>query len=85
MNTPYAPTQVTHPNKTTVRTALQVLVGLAAIVPLVITDLGVPATGGVVVTVLGIAAAVTRIMALPEVDRLLSQFGLGAEPNDERL
>lgn len=83
MTSPTPPSQVAYPAKALLRTVIQVLVGLAAIAPFLIDDLGIKATGGFVVTVLGVAAALTRVMAIPAVDRLLSSFGLGAEPGDK--
>lgn len=78
-----APSQVAYPAKAVVRTAIQVLVGLAAIAPFLVADLGLPATSGLVAGALGVAAALTRIMAIPAVDRMLSGMGLGAEPNSK--
>lgn len=82
MTPPYAPSQVAYPAKAVVRTAIQVLVGLAAIAPFLVNDLGVSATGGLVAGALSVAAALTRIMAIPAVDRMLSGMGLGAEPKE---
>lgn len=79
---PVQPSQVAYPAKALLRTIIQVLIGLAAIAPFLINDLGISATSGLVVTVLGVAAALTRVMAIPAVDRLLSGFGLGAEPKN---
>jgi len=77
---PTAPSQVAYPAKTVVRTVVQMLIGLAAMAPFLADDLGLKTTGGVVAGALGVAAAVTRIMTIPAVDRLLSGMGLGAEP-----
>jgi hypothetical protein len=79
---PTPPSQVAYPAKAVVRTGIQVLVGLAAIAPFLVSDLGLGTTGGLVVGTLGVAAALTRVMAIPAVDRLLSGMGLGAEPGD---
>ena len=62
-------TQELHPWKTTVRTAFQLIVGLAAILPFIADDLG--ATAPWAVGVVGVAAAVTRVMALPQVEDFL--------------
>lgn len=80
MSTPNRPSQVAYPVKATLRTVIQILVGLAAIAPFLVADLGLPATGGLVAGALGVAAALTRIMAIPAVNRMLSGMGLGAEP-----
>jgi hypothetical protein len=79
-DSPMEPSQVVYPGKAVLRTVIQVLVGLAAIAPFLVADLGLPATSGLVAGALGIAAALTRIMAIPAVDRMLSGMGLGAEP-----
>lgn len=74
------PSQVTYPAKALLRTVIQVLIGLAAIAPFLVNDLGITATSGLVAGALGVAAALTRIMSIPAVNRLLSGVGLGAEP-----
>ena len=75
---------MTEANRRTIRTALQVLVGLAAAMPLLVHEAGLDASAwpwlGVV---LAVAAAVTRIMHLPEVDALLRRIGLGLATHDE--
>lgn len=82
MTTPVVPTQVAHPGKTVTRTVVQVAVGLAAIAPFLVGDLGLSTTGGLIAGALGVAAALTRIMAVPAVDQMLSGMGLGAEPSN---
>lgn len=82
MTQPILPSQVAYPEKAVVRTALQVFVGLAAIAPFLVTDLGLNTTGGLIAGALGVAAALTRIMAIPAVDRMLAGVGLGAEPKE---
>ena len=76
-----APTQVEHPWKATIRSVFQFLVALATLIPLI--ALGVyedpDASPAVVVQVLAVAAAITRVMAIPRVNDLLARFGLGAE------
>lgn len=83
MTNPVPPSQVAYPAKALLRTVVQVLVGLAAIAPFLVNDLGLETTGKVVAVVLGVAAAITRVMAIPAVDRLLSGFGLGSEPQSK--
>ncbi|WP_435744872.1 hypothetical protein [Nocardioides sp. SYSU DS0663] len=85
-------TQVRRPWRATVRTVFQALVGLAALAPLIAGGVeeatsydldGVP----FVVVALGAAAAVTRVMAIPEVEAFLRRFVpfLAAQPErDER-
>jgi len=65
-------TQTEHPWKATVRTVFQFLVGLAAILPLVADDLGGAAPWAA--AVVGVAAAVTRVMAIPAVEAFLERF-----------
>jgi hypothetical protein len=72
-----APTQARRPWRTTVRTGFQLLVAAAAVAPQVYEaaahqDAG--AAGGWAATGLGVAAAVTRVMALPVVDDFLAVF-----------
>ncbi len=66
------PTQVDYPWRATARTVFQALVGLCALVPLIVgTD--VPAAGAVAVA-LTVSGALTRIMAIPEVNDWLDKF-----------
>jgi hypothetical protein len=55
----------------TVRTVVQAAGSLAAALPLIVAASGVPETTEGVGVGLAVAAAVTRVMALPAVDRLL--------------
>ena len=78
-------TQTAYPWRATVRTAFQALVALAALAPLLIETTGLdveqlPWLVGVVAA----AAALTRIMALPQVESFLARFApwLAAEPKD---
>lgn len=70
------PTQVRRPWRSTLRTAFQALVALATLLPLVVS--GVYSSSAdypaVVVQVLGVAGAVTRVMALPGVENFLRRF-----------
>lgn len=73
------PTQVRRPWRSTLRTVFQALVGFAALAPLLAAAIE-DATGydlqGVpfVVVALAICAAVTRIMAVPQVEAFLRRF-----------
>jgi hypothetical protein len=58
-------------SRRTVRTVVQLLLGLAAGLPLLVHTAGLPDTLPGLGTVLAVAAAVTRLMALPAVDALL--------------
>lgn len=66
-------TQVQHPWRSTVRTVFQVGVALATLLPYVVTEAHISVTGGVA-QVVGVAAAVTRVMALPGVVEFLQRF-----------
>jgi len=66
-------TQVRHPWRATVRTGFAVAVALASLLPVVLVAGGLdtaPAAG----QVLAVAAAITRVMALPGVDEFLRRF-----------
>lgn len=81
MSTPTNPkpsqvTQARHPWRATVRTLVAFLIGLAAIWGLVIETAGVDPTLPVISSSVAIATAVTRILALPQVEALLRRTGL---------
>ena len=64
------PTQIEYPWRATARTIFQAFVGLCALVPLLVgTD--TPPVGAVAVA-LTVSAAVTRIMAMPQVNDWIS-------------
>jgi hypothetical protein len=67
------PTQVRHPWRTTIRTAFQIVVGIATLLPLVLAGVDIP-TGGKLAQVLAVAAGLTRVMAMPEVSTFLERF-----------
>lgn len=58
----------------TVRTVFQSALALAAGLPLLVHTAGLPDTLPGLGTILGAAAAITRLMALPAVDRWLPQW-----------
>ncbi|MFE6223042.1 hypothetical protein [Streptomyces sp. NPDC057854] len=58
----------------TVRTVFQTAVSVAAGMPLLLDASGIPETAPGVGVILAVAAAVTRLMALPLVDSLLPSF-----------
>jgi hypothetical protein len=73
------PTQIEYPWRATARTIFQAFVGLCALLPLILaTD--TPPVGAVAVS-LAVSGAVTRIMAIPEVNDWISAFvpWLGAQ------
>ncbi|MFH0243585.1 hypothetical protein ACGRHY_14420 [Streptomyces sp. HK10] len=59
------------PTRTTVRTVVQTAAALALLVPVLVDELGLPATVPWVAGALAVAAAVTRIMQVPAVQRWL--------------
>jgi hypothetical protein len=58
----------------TIRTTLQTALSLAAAAPLIVGASGVPETAWGVGAGLAVAAGVTRVMALPAVDKLLPSW-----------
>jgi hypothetical protein len=69
------PTQLRRPNRATIRTVFQALVALCAMAPVLVATTGLksdqlPWLAGV----LAAAAAVTRVMALPQVETFLRRF-----------
>jgi hypothetical protein len=75
------PTQVKHPNRTSVRTIFQGLIALAAITPLILTTAGIPVVGWAAILV-AVSGAITRVMALPGVENFLETYvpALAAKP-----
>lgn len=83
---PVPPTQVRRPWRTTVRTVFQLVLALATLLPFLVTgvygnDDDIPA---VVIQLLAVGAAITRVMALPQVEQFLKQFlpFLAAQPEE---
>ncbi|GAB2762185.1 hypothetical protein [Nocardioides pakistanensis] len=83
--TPMSASQVRRPWRATVRTAFQFLLAAAVLLPFIVEASGLdpqvyPWLGGI----LAVAAAVTRIMALPQVEAFLRRFApwLAADPDD---
>jgi hypothetical protein len=64
----------------TVRTVLAVVLALAAGLPLLVRTAGLPDTLPGLGTVLAVAAAITRVMALPTVDAWLPSWLKMAPP-----
>lgn len=79
------PTQTRHPWRATIRTAVAVVTALAAMLPFLVAASGVDETLAPVAGVLAIAAAITKVMALPQVGEFLARFvpWLAAAPADE--
>lgn len=78
-------TQEKYPWRAVARTVLQLTIGLAAAAPLIaaaITGDSTGAAGGALALFITASAAITRLMAVPYVNELLQQVGLGAEPKN---
>jgi hypothetical protein len=58
----------------TVRTVFQLTLSLAAVLPLLVSASGLDETLPPLALALAVAAAVTRVMALPAVEQLLQRF-----------
>ena len=80
-------TQVQHPWRAIVRTVVQLLVGLAAALPVFLDSSGIPETTAGVGVALAVAAVVTRVMANPSVESLLAMFApwLTAAPKSREV
>lgn len=83
-------TQTQHPARTVARTVFELLIALAVVVPLVLAELGFTDIAIFGVSVLAVCAAVTRVMAIPQVNDFLERFvpWLAPEPkprDDYRL
>lgn len=76
------PTQVRHSWRATVRTGIQTALGLAAAIPIVVTMSGADSHFAAAGTALLVAGAFTKVMAIPEINALLTKVGLGAEPHN---
>ena len=58
----------------TVRTAIQILVSVGALAPVLVPALGLSTTVGVGAAVIGVAAIVTRVTSTPEIAELLNKY-----------
>lgn len=85
MSTRIETTQARHPWRTTVRTVFAFIVALAAMLPGLVNAAGLDETAPWVAGLLAVGSAITRIMALPEVEVFLRRFlpFLAAEPKSE--
>ncbi|MEU7025325.1 hypothetical protein ACF065_07280 [Streptomyces sp. NPDC015232] len=70
---------MTEAAKRTARTLVQTAVGIAVVLPAIVDAAGVPETLPWVAGALAVAGALTRVMALPAVQRLLPSW-LRVEP-----
>ncbi|MEU9348572.1 hypothetical protein AB0D74_45995 [Streptomyces sp. NPDC048278] len=65
---------MTEPTRRTLRTVVQTAVGLCVLLPAVVDAAGVPDTLPWAAGALAVAAAVTRVMAVPAVQALLPSW-----------
>lgn len=78
------PTQTRHPWRATVRTTVALVVSAATVLPYVVAGLHVdaPAVSAILGQAVAVAAGITRVLALPQVELFLRQWApwLSAEP-----
>ena len=74
--------KLTDGNRRTIRTTLQAALSLAAAAPLIVDASGIPAATPGIAVGLAVAAGVTKVMALPAVDRLLPAWLRSTPPAD---
>ena len=65
------PTQTTRPWHATARTILAALVALAPLAPALVDAIGLTRTSGVGLVILTVSGAITRVLAVPGVDKWL--------------
>lgn len=78
-------TQVQHPYRATVRTVFALVVALLSLLPVIAMTTGID-TVPAVAQILTVAALVTRVLALPQVDAFLKDFfpWLASAPSEEK-
>lgn len=71
-----APTQMRYPWKSTFRTAFQMIVALATLIPLMVAGVysDPDAYPAVVIQIIAVAGGIARVMALPQVEAFLRRF-----------
>lgn len=62
---------MTDETKRLVRTAFQVVISLAVAAPFIVDAMGVKPTVPIVAAILAVSLGITRVMAVPAVERLL--------------
>ncbi|MFG2964413.1 MULTISPECIES: hypothetical protein [unclassified Streptomyces] len=75
---------MTEPTRRTLRTVVQTAVGLCVLLPTVVDAAGIPATLPWAAGALAVAAAVTRVMAVPAVQALLPPWLRAGGADDRR-
>lgn len=75
-------TQVRYPWRAMVRTVFQLVVGLAAALPMIVASTGIPSTAAGIGAALAISATITRLMSVPAINAALAIWApwLAAEP-----
>lgn len=78
-----APTQVLNPGRAVARTVFQLIVGISAALPILVSASGIPQTAVGVGAALAMAALITRVMSLQPVETALKLWvpWLATEPN----
>ncbi|GGR38029.1 hypothetical protein GCM10010497_46180 [Streptomyces cinereoruber] len=71
--------------KRTVRTVLQTALGIAIVLPAIVSAAGIPQALPWVAGALAVAGALTRVMALPGVQRLLPSWLRTTEARDRTV
>lgn len=66
------------------RTALQVLIALIPVVPLLVPVLGLSATAGVGAALVTAASLASRVMQIPTVETAMEKVGLASSPPPEK-
>ncbi len=80
---PAPPTQTAHPWRATIRTIAAATVGLLSLLPYALADVNVP-TEGLVAQALAFMAAVTRVLALPQVNAWVTEWAPWLAPTPRR-
>lgn len=80
---PVTPSQVLRPWQAVARTVIQLVIGLATMLPILVGELHLPPSAALAAA-LGVAAAITRFMAMPQVEAALEQWApwLAAGPRE---
>lgn len=65
------------------RTAIQSLIALISVAPILVPALGLSATTGVGVAVLTVSATLARVMQNPQVESLLRKWNLHSPSGDD--
>ncbi|MET7616949.1 hypothetical protein [Streptomyces sp. NPDC005408] len=76
---------MTDASRRTVRTVVQTVLAIAAGLPLITDTAGIPQTAAGVAVALAVAGGLTRVMALPVVERLLPAWLRAAPSIDDEL